>query len=219
MKTVNTTPRIERRRLHLKVAVEHLEREIDALWPGMGYSIAYPGQAVRLSFLQEEVQGQAPAWTLHAWLAHYQQVQTFCYRAADTVRGHLTVGEAGVEATILPEDYIAMHRKAIAEALTGREALEVLSGLRLHASFAYYDGKDGPDQAWFAARGWAPSRRDDHGWDLDMALSQATSATDLQTDAYGLSKIAGLHLSTLTIDPESQQRLTEITAPVMASLF
>ncbi|KZC32564.1 MULTISPECIES: hypothetical protein [unclassified Rhodanobacter] len=218
MHTVNTTPRIERRHLHLRVDVQHLEHEIDALWPGMGYSIAYPGQAVRLSFLLEEVTGQAPTWTLHAALPQYRQMQTFCYRSMDTVRSYLTVGEAGAGNAILPEDYIAMHRKALADALTGREALEVLSGLRLHASFAYYDGKDGPDQAWFAARGWTPTRRGD-GFELDMALSQAASGADLETDAFGLVKIADLSHSTVTLDPVSQQRLTEITAPAMASLF
>lgn len=219
MHTVNATSRIERRHLHLRVGVEHLEHEIDALWPGMGYSIAYPGQAIRLSFILEEVAGQAPTWVLHAALSPYRLLQTFCYRSADTVRGHLTVDGPGGATPILPEDYIAMHRKAMADALTGEEALQVLSGLRLHASLLYYGGEDGPDQAWFAARGWTPTRRSDKGWEIDMVLAQAASRTDLETDVFGLSKIADLRCSTITLDPESQQRLTEITTPAMASLF
>ncbi|UJJ60436.1 hypothetical protein [Rhodanobacter denitrificans] len=219
MNPISTTPRIERRHVYLRVDVQHLEREIDALWPGMGYSIAYPGQAVWVSFIQEEpVAGLAPVWSLHATLARYRMMQVACHSSAATVRGDLLVGDSGSERQMLPEDYIAMHRKAMDDALTGGEALEVLSGVRLHASFAYYGSVEGPDQAWFAARGWAPSRRNE-GWELDMVLSQATSRTDLETDAFGLVKIVDLHRSTVTLDPVSQQRLTEITAPAMASLF
>ncbi|OJY61745.1 MAG: hypothetical protein BGP10_04370 [Rhodanobacter sp. 68-29] len=201
------------------MGLQHLEREIDAFWPRMGESIAYPGQAVRLSFLLEEQADRPPMWHLHAALAAYHEMEHFCTRSAATVRGHLTVGEAGVEKRMLPEDYIAMHRKALADALTGVAALDVLSGLRLHASFAYYDLGDGPDQVWFAARGWSPSRRDDGGWELDMVLSPSTSPTDLATDAFGLYKVAHLHEACITLDSTSQQRLTEITAPAMASLF
>lgn len=219
MRTVNTTKRIERRHLHLNVGLQHLEREIDALWPRMGHSIAYPGQAIRLSFLLEEDEGGVPSWQIHAALASYHQMQTFCSRSAATVRGYLTVGSPGAERRMLPEDYIAMHRQAIAEALTGQAAVEVLAGLRMHASFAYYDSGDGPDQTWFAARGWTPTRRDDGGWELDMEMSPATSVADLETDTYGLHRVASAYRSTITLDATSQQRLTEITAPAMASLF